>query len=241
MSLPAIDRHENASGGAADASPGYAPQPARRPWRPRIRPTSVLSHRASHEQPGSGVPNACRNGLSAGTPRWCACDCRVRARTQAESFARPRRRRDARIERPARVRIRRRKPCFFERRRVFGWKVRLDTSEFLLEKSDRSFDGHRSPTSKVNHGHAAVVGQDYPTVRGLQPAVKLMGIRQPDTSRPRDTPMAINRLSNSACRGHSTLLTSPPKRLFHKVSGIQALWIHSVWKTMWTPLEANDE
>ena len=40
--------------------------------------------------------------------------------TQAESFSRPLRRRVARIERPARVRIRRRKPCFLARRRLFG-------------------------------------------------------------------------------------------------------------------------
>ncbi len=38
---------------------------------------------------------------------------------------RPLRRRAARIDRPARVRIRRRKPCVFVRRRVFGWYVRF--------------------------------------------------------------------------------------------------------------------
>jgi hypothetical protein len=36
-------------------------------------------------------------------------------------------RRDARIARPARVRIRSRKPWVFARRRLFGWKVRLLT------------------------------------------------------------------------------------------------------------------
>ena len=48
-------------------------------------------------------------------------------RAQAASFARPLRRRVARIERPARVRIRSRKPCFLLRRRLFGWYVRLLT------------------------------------------------------------------------------------------------------------------
>src|SRR5690606_17599169 len=43
----------------------------------------------------------------------------------AESSVRPLRRRAARMARPARVRIRRRKPCFLARRRLFGWKVRL--------------------------------------------------------------------------------------------------------------------
>jgi len=45
----------------------------------------------------------------------------------AESFARPLRRREERMDRPARVRIRRRNPCFLLRRRLFGWKVRLLT------------------------------------------------------------------------------------------------------------------
>lgn len=43
----------------------------------------------------------------------------------ADSSVRPLRRRAARIARPARVFIRRRKPWVFARRRVFGWKVRL--------------------------------------------------------------------------------------------------------------------
>lgn len=46
---------------------------------------------------------------------------------QAEILLRPLARRADRIERPARVRIRRRKPCTLARRRVLGWKVRLLT------------------------------------------------------------------------------------------------------------------
>ena len=44
---------------------------------------------------------------------------------QAESSTRPLRRRAARMARPARVRIRARKPCTLARRRLFGWNVRL--------------------------------------------------------------------------------------------------------------------
>jgi hypothetical protein len=51
---------------------------------------------------------------------------------QAESFARPRRRRVFRTLRPARVRIRRRNPCFLLRFRWFGWKVRF--THGLLER-----------------------------------------------------------------------------------------------------------
>src|SRR5688500_1580453 len=48
----------------------------------------------------------------------------VEQRAQADSLGRPLRRRDDRIERPARVRMRSRKPCFLARRRLFGWYVR---------------------------------------------------------------------------------------------------------------------
>ena len=46
---------------------------------------------------------------------------------QAARRWRPLPRRAAMIARPARVRIRRRKPCFLCRRRLFGWNVRLLT------------------------------------------------------------------------------------------------------------------
>ena len=46
---------------------------------------------------------------------------------QALSWSRPLRLRAARTARPARVRMRSRKPCVFARRRLFGWNVRLLT------------------------------------------------------------------------------------------------------------------
>jgi len=46
---------------------------------------------------------------------------------QALSFSRPLRLRAASTARPARVRMRSRKPCVFARRRLFGWNVRLLT------------------------------------------------------------------------------------------------------------------
>jgi hypothetical protein len=51
---------------------------------------------------------------------------------QADSRARPRRRRVLITARPARVRIRCRNPCFFFRFRLFGWKVRFTPG--LLEE-----------------------------------------------------------------------------------------------------------
>jgi hypothetical protein len=82
-----------------------------------------------HDQRGAGPG-------SPGPPERCG---EVRARTepvprrqhrglpQAESSERPLRRRADRMARPARVRIRRRKPWVLARRRLFGWKVRLLT------------------------------------------------------------------------------------------------------------------
>ena len=68
------------------------------------------------------------------------------------------RRRDDRMERPARVRIRRRKPWVLCRRRLFGWNVRLLTdslhSRGWAERSDHRVtmwatlvDQHRAPTT----------------------------------------------------------------------------------------------
>ncbi len=64
-------------------------------------------------------------------PGWSTGGCEPapeRRLAQAASRARPLRRRADRIARPARVRIRRRKPCVLCRRRLLGWKVRLLTS-----------------------------------------------------------------------------------------------------------------
>ena len=120
-----------------------------------------------------GVPSAARASAhrllevgSAAHPvrsgqhrRWC----------QAESSARPLRRRAARIARPARVRIRRRKPWVLARRRLFGWKVRLLTrvsktsggprmcraTRFRLPRSNCSQDTHRvrAASGRASRGH----------------------------------------------------------------------------------------
>ena len=57
----------------------------------------------------------------------------------ADSSVRPLRRRAARMARPARVFMRRRKPWVFARRRVFGWKVRL-----LIRCYSKTFGGSAS-------------------------------------------------------------------------------------------------
>ena len=81
---------------------------------------------------GSPARAPCRIAAvkSAGSTMRCA-----RGSTgvsQADSLARPLRRRAARMARPARVDMRRRKPCVLERRRLLGWKVRLVVTAILL-------------------------------------------------------------------------------------------------------------
>jgi len=68
-----------------------------------------------------------------------------RGPAQAESRSRPLRRRPATMARPARVRIRSRKPCVRARRRLFGWKVRLPLLTSRLSRSTaRCGAGRRS-------------------------------------------------------------------------------------------------
>lgn len=80
-------------------------------------------------------------------------------RPQAESLVRPLLRRLATIDRPARVRIRRRKPWVFARRRVLGWNVRLLTlgSPYLLRSRGRPCHP-RHPQSWGWPGGSAVIG-----------------------------------------------------------------------------------
>ncbi len=59
--------------------------------------------------------------------RRCAAGSTSVRRPQVASRLRPLRRRPAKMARPARVRIRRRKPCVLLRLRLLGWNVRLLT------------------------------------------------------------------------------------------------------------------
>ena len=112
----------------------------RRRERPRQRPESHTGRR----RPGAGHRSALRR-LPAAWRRspWPSAAGDARGARgpdptpQADSSERPLRRREARIARPARVRIRRRKPWVLARRRLFGWKVRLLTRCSPLLPGDR--------------------------------------------------------------------------------------------------------
>ena len=75
--------------------------------------------------------------------------CALAATGYAESSVRPLRRRAPRMARPARVRIRRRKPCTLARRRLFGWKVLL----LIVNSSKAQLVGRKRrgcPKAEVN-------------------------------------------------------------------------------------------
>ena len=103
---------------------GFAGTPA---GRAVVDPTRHVHHNCA----ASGAPPAFERGGEVGTvpnpgsrrQHRVSCRCRYAVRR-----ARPRRRREATIARPARVRIRSRKPWVLARRRLFGWKVRLLTA-----------------------------------------------------------------------------------------------------------------
>jgi hypothetical protein len=77
---------------------------------------------------------------------------------QALSRSRPLRLRAARMARPARVRMRSRKPCVLARRRLFGWNVRLLTGA----------PGRRSGSGTLDDG---VRSSDSPQATIRNPAV----------------------------------------------------------------------
>ena len=121
-------------GPAAGAWCGCGRRLRPRPWRRRNRPAAGVPHarRPGWRGPRSAwsrlglprTPAGCREvrtRTGAGAPRA------ARGRPQAESSERPLARRAERMARPARVRMRRRKPWVLARRRLFGWKVRLLT------------------------------------------------------------------------------------------------------------------
>lgn len=88
-----------------------------------------------HHHRGAAGPAAATGGHievpPAAESMWCWQHGRARrvaGQDQTASRLRPLRRRAARIARPARVRIRSRKPWVLCRRRLCGWKVRLLTS-----------------------------------------------------------------------------------------------------------------
>jgi len=93
--------------------------PGRFPPMERVIPHQKVTHHAGPARASPGAYGQRELGAAAhpGLGR----------QDQALSLSRPLRLRAARTARPARVRMRSRKPCVLARRRLFGWNVRLLT------------------------------------------------------------------------------------------------------------------
>jgi hypothetical protein len=109
---------------------GEPPPVAAKP-NPGIRVVVPRVDTADHGEGGRRPPSMVRRlgrGTSGESDRRSLTRANpVTLRPQTASCSRPLRRRAARTARPARVRIRSRKPWTFARRRLFGWNVRLLT------------------------------------------------------------------------------------------------------------------
>jgi hypothetical protein len=105
-----------------------------------------------YDEPGTSRAETTSHGggelVPMGEPR--AGRQHRRGPAQAESRSRPLRRRPATMARPARVRIRSRKPCVRARRRLFGWKVRLPLLTSRLSRS----------TARCGAGRRSALGLD---------------------------------------------------------------------------------
>jgi hypothetical protein len=128
-------------------------------------------------------------------------------RGQAARRARPLRRREDKMDRPARVRMRRRNPWVFARRRLLGWNVRFDTRDSGISPGLQGWG--RPPPGRRNHlryNASAGVGQTgrgigqmwWPDARGGIPATNYR--RRPLRQGGGDTPPS-GRYGGSRCCG----------------------------------------
>ena len=129
---------------------------------------------------------------------------------QADSRLRPLARRAERMARPARVRMRRRKPWVLARRRLFGWKVRLLTEELqtrsprgsraTLTKDDERH-GRPRRTARPRYGGVRA-GSNPALVRALVPSQVKATRREPGTDSPTACGEPLERLTRVllACR-----------------------------------------
>jgi len=159
---------------------------------PGTRPAPVPDHRGELRRPPQLRPSREHGNQLADVS------------DQADSSERPLRRRAARMARPARVRLRNRKPCVLARRRLFGWKVRL-----LTVVSPRRI------------GTARVLGPDSPRLARIapQPLLRQHVIRTPDSNSEADADDQPDRLTQRTATwigpGTRTRLRNPPAPVKH--------------------------
>jgi hypothetical protein len=176
---PAGGRAGRARGVAVDGAQRFESRRRPRPGSRRIQPGSV--HR--RQSPGRarrpvGRQSEHRGELSHDVLDSAATCSQEAARellplqaarsgpAQADSRARPLRRRAPMIPRPARVRMRSRKPWVRARRRLFGWKVRFTSG---LHRRRAGSQNRRPPRRAKTHACDLGPSADRPTVRAEIP------------------------------------------------------------------------
>jgi hypothetical protein len=127
-------------------------------------PRAVDDRRGRHGGPCRGTPWSSATCSGEAARELLPCEAVRSGRFQADSRARPLRRRAPMMARPARVRMRNRKPWVLARRRLFGWKVRFTSG---LQRSTAGHNGS-GPTTARARGRACTSepSSDRSTVRG---------------------------------------------------------------------------
>jgi hypothetical protein len=172
-------RYDRAPGGEADGGWRFGRQRHRqhvRPRSPRVverlhrrrvsrGPRAVDGPRVHHAGRCCGTPGSAVGGSREAARELLPFEALRSGRSQADRRARPLRRRAPMMERPARVRIRNRKPWVLARRRLFGWKVRF-TSGLQRSTKVRISQGPTTAQARVE-ACISEPSSDRSTVRGF--------------------------------------------------------------------------
>lgn len=147
--------------------------------------------------------------------------------TQADSSARPLRRRAARMARPARLLIRARKPWVRERRRLLGWNVRLLKGS--LRRSCRACFGR----SRILGRPRACADNGSPILRHLREDRQKLPMHWPGSQVQSTRRIQLRIMDNRlACRPVSDYRpTSEPS--FPQILPTQPFVSRGLWTTLW--------
>jgi hypothetical protein len=134
-----------------DDGPELAPQAiASRGWADRAADREGDAQRDRRGIVEKGAPQGLGSGRTTATCQRLERPSSADPPDQAESRVRPLSRLALMIARPARVRMRARKPCLRARRRVLGWNVRFTDS-----RPSRTFTTNGQAPRPVDQQHAA--------------------------------------------------------------------------------------
>ena len=169
-------------------------------------PSDLLGRDRMNDEPGP----ACSPTLPGHQPKVIATgqSCRRGEHaSQADRRLRPLLRRAARIARPARVRMRSRNPWVRDRRRLFGWKVRLLTVDLPITGSPSSCSPAdvRSPGTNARSSdgrRAELTHTSRETLQGYAPSISRFnpGARSIPSGPLGDTPRTVGcLLANASC------------------------------------------